>query len=95
MANMWFTQAAFHFFIFSLYLQFIKGLSSNEAGQVMVLQAITMAIVAPVSGRLSDLYESRIIATIGCLIMAGAFVLLMQITGGYLCHHYCRRFYNI
>jgi MFS family permease len=45
----------------------------------MVLQAITMAIVAPIAGRLSDRFEPRIIATSGCLIMACAFGLLDRI----------------
>ena len=46
----------------------------------MVLQAITMAILAPIAGRLSDRVEPRIIATAGCLIMACAFILLHRIT---------------
>lgn len=67
-------------FLFSLYLQFNQGLSPHDAGQIMVLQAITMAILAPIAGRLSDRFEPRIIATAGCLIMACAFGLLDQIS---------------
>ena len=67
-------------FLFSLYLQFIQGLSPHDAGQIMVLQAITMAILAPIAGRLSDRFEPRIIATGGCLIMACAFGMLDRIT---------------
>ena len=63
-------------FLFSLYLQFIRGMSPAEAGQIMVLQPITMAIIAPLAGRLSDHFEPRVIATTGCLIMACAFGLL-------------------
>ena len=66
-------------FLISLYLQFNQGLSPHDAGQIMVLQAITMAILAPIAGRLSDRFEPRIIATTGCLIMACAFGLLDQI----------------
>ena len=66
-------------FLFSLYLQFIKGLSPVEAGRIMILQALTMAIVAPIAGRLSDKYEPRIIATTGCLIMFTAFASLQGI----------------
>lgn len=66
-------------FLFSLYLQFIQGLSPHGAGQIMVLQAITMAILAPIAGRLSDRFEPRIIATGGCLIMACAFGMLDRI----------------
>ena len=67
-------------FLFSLYLQFNQGLSPHDAGQIMVLQAITMAILAPIAGRLSDRFEPRIIATGGCLIMASAFGMLDLIT---------------
>ena len=66
-------------FLISLYLQFNQGLSPHDAGQIMVLQAITMAILAPIAGRLSDRIEPRIIATTGCLIMSCAFGLLDQI----------------
>ena len=69
-------------FLFSLYLQFIKGLSPTEAGQIIILQAMMMAVLAPISGRLSDLIEPRIITTTGCLIMAMAFALLQQIDSG-------------
>lgn len=58
-------------FIISLYLQYIQGLSPGDAGQIILLQALLMACIAPVAGRLSDKYEPRIIATTGC----GMFVL--------------------
>jgi EmrB/QacA subfamily drug resistance transporter len=63
-------------FLLSLYLQFIRGMSPADAGQIMVLQPLTMAIVAPFAGRLSDQFEPRVIATAGCLVMACAFGLL-------------------
>jgi EmrB/QacA subfamily drug resistance transporter len=63
-------------FLFSLYLQFIRGMSPADAGQIMVLQPLTMAIVAPIAGRLSDQFEPRIIATTGCLIMTFAYIIL-------------------
>ncbi len=63
-------------FLFSLYLQFIRDMSPAEAGQIMVLQPLTMAIVAPIAGRLSDQFEPRIIATCGCLIMTFAYTIL-------------------
>jgi MFS family permease len=66
-------------FLFSLYLQFIKDLSPTEAGQIMIIQAVMMAFLAPLAGRLSDLFEPRIIATAGCIIMSAAFGLLMTI----------------
>jgi EmrB/QacA subfamily drug resistance transporter len=69
-------------FLFSLYLQFIQGMSPASAGQLMVLQPIMMAIVAPIAGRLSDQFEARVIATLGCLVMAAAFGILQVIDTG-------------
>jgi EmrB/QacA subfamily drug resistance transporter len=66
-------------FLLSLYLQFIQGMSPAAAGKLMVLQAVMMAIVAPIAGRLSDHFEPRIIATTGCLIMACALAILQHI----------------
>jgi EmrB/QacA subfamily drug resistance transporter len=66
-------------FLLSLYLQYIKGFSPSEAGQILLLQALCMAIVAPMAGKLSDRFEPRIVATIGCVIVAIAFAFLNQI----------------
>jgi EmrB/QacA subfamily drug resistance transporter len=52
-------------YLLSLYLQYIKALSPQEAGLVMVAQPITMAIFSPVAGKLSDRIEPRIVASIG------------------------------
>ncbi len=63
-------------FIMSVYLQYIQEMSSAEAGQVILLQALFMAIVAPFAGRLSDKYEPRIIATLGTLLFVlGAIII--------------------
>ncbi len=66
-------------FLLSLYLQFIRGFNPAEAGQIILIQALLMAIVAPIAGKLADRFEPRIIATIGCVIVAVGFVLLNQI----------------
>jgi EmrB/QacA subfamily drug resistance transporter len=55
-------------FLLSLYLQFIKGLDPRGAGLILVTQSLIMVIMSPVSGRLSDKYESRILASIGMAI---------------------------
>lgn len=54
-------------FMMSLYLQYIQGLTPSEAGKLMLLQAAVMAVVAPLSGRLSDRLEPRVPATLGCV----------------------------
>ncbi|MBR9829961.1 MAG: MFS transporter [Oceanospirillales bacterium] len=63
-------------FMLSLYLQYIRELSPAEAGQLMLLQAMMMAVLAPIAGRLSDHFDPRIPATLGCLLFASGFMVL-------------------
>ena len=63
-------------FVLSLYLQFVKGLSPRDAGFYLVTQPIFMALMASFSGRLSDKYDSGILASIGMsIIVAGLIVI--------------------
>ncbi|MCB1619366.1 MAG: MFS transporter [Thiothrix sp.] len=64
-------------FLLGLYLQYNRGLSASAAGQMLVLQAIIMAVLAPLSGRLSDRWQPRLFATAGCLAF-GLGLLLLQ-----------------
>lgn len=57
-------------FILGLYLQYNRGLSATEAGQILMLQTLVMAVISPVSGRLSDRYNPRVLATCGCVAVA-------------------------
>ncbi len=52
-------------FLLSLYLQYIKGLSPQNAGIILVSQPVVMAIFSPFAGRLSDRIEPRIVASTG------------------------------
>lgn len=52
-------------FLLSLYLQYIKGLDPRAAGLILAVQTLCMALMSPIAGRLSDKYESRILASIG------------------------------
>ena len=63
-------------FLMPFYLQMALGLSTRTAGFLMTTVAFTMALVAPVSGRLSDRYGSRGLATAGlAILMLGLFML--------------------
>jgi EmrB/QacA subfamily drug resistance transporter len=55
-------------FLLSLYLQFIKELSPQSAGLILISQPIVQAVFSPFAGRLSDRIEPRIIASIGMIL---------------------------
>jgi MFS family permease len=57
-------------FLISLYLQYIKGLSPQFAGTILIAQPILMAIFSPLAGRWSDRIEPRKIASAGMAITA-------------------------
>jgi EmrB/QacA subfamily drug resistance transporter len=55
-------------FLLSLYLQYIKGLSPQNAGLILVSQPVLQAIFSPFAGRISDKIEPRIVASSGMAI---------------------------
>ena len=55
-------------FLLSLYLQYIKGLSPQSAGLILVAQPVIMAITSPIAGRLSDKFSPGLIASIGMTV---------------------------
>ena len=62
-------------FLMSLYLQYIKGLTPQQAGMVLVFQPVVMAVFSPFAGRLSDKIEPRVVASIGMGFTAVGLVL--------------------
>ena len=63
-------------FLLSLYLQYTKGFSPQNAGLILVSQPVIMAIFSPFAGRLSDRVEPRIVASLGmALTTMGLFLL--------------------
>ncbi len=57
-------------FLLSLYLQYVKGLSPQTAGFVMVIQPAVQAAFSPFAGRLSDRVEPQIVSSIGMALTA-------------------------
>jgi len=55
-------------FLLSLYLQYLKGMSPQTAGSVLMAQPIVMAVLSPVAGRFSDRVEPRLLASAGMAI---------------------------
>ena len=63
-------------FLLSLYLQYIKNLTPQQAGLVLVAQPVIMAIFSPFAGRLSDRIEPRIVSSLGmALTTLGLFLI--------------------
>lgn len=67
-------------FLLSLYLQYIKALSPQEAGLVLIAQPVIMAILSPFAGRLSDKVEPRIVASAGMSLAVAGLLLLNFVT---------------
>jgi EmrB/QacA subfamily drug resistance transporter len=58
------------------YLQQLKGLTPSEAGLMIIPMPVTTMIIAPISGALSDRFDSRYISSIGMgFISFGIFLL--------------------
>lgn len=67
-------------FLLSLYLQYILGMSPRDAGMILITQPIMMAIVASISGKLSDTHDPRILASTGMGIIVGGLIMLTFLT---------------
>jgi len=63
-------------FLLSLYLQYVKGLSPRAAGLVLVAQPVIMAAASPVTGRLSDRIEPRLLASGGMALSSAGLLTL-------------------
>ncbi|TGE31696.1 MFS transporter [Desulfosporosinus sp. Sb-LF] len=66
-------------FLLVFYFQGIKGFDPVVAGILLAPFAISMMIMAPISGRLSDRYGSRMLSSLGLLISAVGLIGLMEI----------------
>jgi MFS family permease len=64
-------------FLLSLYLQYVRALTPQMAGLVLVAQPIMQAIFSPAAGRLSDRIESRIVASAGMALTSVGLLLLV------------------
>jgi len=69
-------------FLLSLYLQFIKALTPQAAGLILVCQPVIMAVFSPFAGRLSDRIESRVVASWGMAITTAALIVFIFLGPG-------------
>ena len=69
-------------FMLSLYLQYIKGLTSQASGLALMALPVVMAMFSPIVGRLSDRVHPRKIASLGMAATAvGLFVMTFLKSG--------------
>jgi EmrB/QacA subfamily drug resistance transporter len=69
-------------FLMSLYLQYIKALTPQAAGLVLVWQPVMMTLFSPFAGRLSDRIESRVVASWGMALTTAALVVFIFLGPG-------------
>ncbi|MBX7059929.1 MAG: MFS transporter [Leptospirales bacterium] len=67
-------------FLLPFYWQDLRGYSAQSAGLLILPMPLTLMIVAPLAGRLSDALGTRGIATAGLALIALAFALLRSIS---------------
>lgn len=67
-------------FLLIFYFQGIKGIDPIVAGMLLAPFAISMMIVSPISGYLSDKYGARILSSVGLLVSAFGLLGMMFIT---------------
>lgn len=66
-------------FLMSLYLEDVRGFSPQYAGVILVSQPIIQAIFSPITGRLSDRVEPRIVSSIGMAVLVFGLYLFVPI----------------
>ncbi|MFA5515970.1 MAG: MFS transporter [Desulfuromonadales bacterium] len=57
-------------FFLSLYLQYVKGMSPQAAGGVLIVQPIAQTLLSPFCGRLADRFPAARVATAGMSLCA-------------------------
>lgn len=63
-------------FIFSLFLESVMNYSPFYTGMLITAEPVFMVIFSPISGRLSDIYGTRILSSMGMLMIGISFIVL-------------------
>ena len=66
-------------FLLSLYLHYVKGLSPQDTGFILLAQPVVMAAFSPLAGKLSDRIEPRMLASAGMAITCLGLLILASI----------------
>ena len=67
-------------FLLMVYFQGILGIDVLTAAYLLVPLSVTLGIVGPLGGRLSDRYGARILSTVGLVVQAGVLLLFATVT---------------
>ena len=67
-------------FLMSFYLQSVKGLTSQNAGLILMTQPIMQALFSPLAGKLSDKTEPQIVASFGMILLTIGLVIFCFIS---------------
>jgi MFS family permease len=67
-------------FLMPFYLVHPSGFAIDKAGYMMVIPFISLFLVSPLSGTLSDRIGSRLLCTIGMMVLAAALLSLSRLT---------------
>ncbi len=66
-------------FLLSLYLQYVRGLSPQNAGIIVMAQPFVMMLLSPLAGRISDKIEPSYLASSGMAVTAAGLLILSTI----------------
>jgi EmrB/QacA subfamily drug resistance transporter len=75
-----FLAIAAHFFLMPFFLQLALGFPPGQAGLLLTPTSLTLAVVAPLSGYLSERLGARLLSSIGLSISCLALFLLSRLT---------------
>jgi EmrB/QacA subfamily drug resistance transporter len=63
-------------FTMPFYLLRARGMKETQAGLILTVLALTMALIGPFAGRLSDRIGSRVLSTVGMIVLAAGLAVM-------------------
>jgi EmrB/QacA subfamily drug resistance transporter len=69
--------------LLSLYMQYLKGMSPQEVGYILLVQPLMQAIFSPITGKLSDNVDSRKLVSGGIITALSGIIFLAFLNSNY------------
>lgn len=63
--------------IIALYLLYIKGFPAHISGMILLITPVTMIITSPISGKLTNRFDSRILCTVALILLVITLAMMM------------------